>query len=486
VSASSGVNGSITPTGNQVVQFGTVLAYTLSPNTNYAGSVNSTCGGSLSGNTFTTNPITANCSVQAVFTQVVFAVQPNVGANGTITPNSTQMVNINTTRSFTVTPNANYTATVSGTCGGALVGTTYTTAPITANCSFTVLFNPMMFMVTPGAIGGGTITPSMPVQVAFGNTAVFGVVPDAGYQVSMLGSCGGGLSGLSYVTAAIVSPCSVTAVFTLIPVLPGAPLLQAAVPGDARATLSFALASANGSPISRYDATCSDGAASITASASTSPITLTGLTNGTTYTCNVTATNGIGTGPASMNQTVTPSTSAPLVLVHAASRKTHAAAGVFDVPLNIGATLNAAPSVEPRQAKPGHRIVFLFNDVVLDAGSATAVDINNQPVGIATPSRDDNTVVVDLSGIAEGSAVRVMLNNATSASGALNAAVSVAFLVGDVGGTRRVSAADIAAVKAMSGQAVTAHSARFDLDQNGSIGVADINIAKGRAARTIP
>lgn len=45
---------------------------------------------------------------------------------------------------------------------------------------------------------------------------------------------------------------------------------------------------------------------------SASPISVTGLTNGTTYSCSVTATNSVGTGPASSSMTVTPSAGGPV------------------------------------------------------------------------------------------------------------------------------------------------------------------------------
>ncbi|MEI2773844.1 MAG: GEVED domain-containing protein [Candidatus Competibacter sp.] len=72
-----------------------------------------------------------------------FAVTPSAGANGTISPNQIQVVLPNTTTSFTVTPNPGYTAQVGGTCGGSLSGTTFTTSPVTADCTVTASFTPI-------------------------------------------------------------------------------------------------------------------------------------------------------------------------------------------------------------------------------------------------------------------------------------------------------------------------------------------------------
>ena len=78
---------------------------------------------------------------------------------------------------------------------------------------------------------------------------------------------------------------------------PGAPGGVTAVAGHGAATVRFTAPAAHGSPITGYTVTASPGGAHATGSAS--PITVTGLTNGTAYAFKVTATNAIGTGPPS-------------------------------------------------------------------------------------------------------------------------------------------------------------------------------------------
>jgi len=87
--------------------------------------------------------------------------------------------------------------------------------------------------------------------------------------------------------------------------VPTPPAIGTVVAGDGKVTVSFSGALPNGSPITSYTVTSSPGGK--TATGASSPLTVTGLTNGTAYTFTVTATNGVGTGGASMASTsVTP------------------------------------------------------------------------------------------------------------------------------------------------------------------------------------
>jgi YHYH protein/Fibronectin type III domain len=122
---------------------------------------------------------------------------------------------------------------------------------------------------------------------------------------------GGGMLAAVFAVQACGSGSSggTTAATTTAPSVPGAPTIGAATAGDGQASVAFTAPAATGSSaITGYTATCTAGSASRTGTGTVSPLTVTGLTNGTAFACSVTATNGAGTSAASATVSVTPAT----------------------------------------------------------------------------------------------------------------------------------------------------------------------------------
>jgi|GEM_PF-2282843 len=87
ITASAGANGTISPTGSVSVASGAVQIFALTPNTGYhADTVTGTCGGTLVGNTFTANAMSASCTVIANFAPAPpVTITSTAGSGGTIT-----------------------------------------------------------------------------------------------------------------------------------------------------------------------------------------------------------------------------------------------------------------------------------------------------------------------------------------------------------------------------------------------------------------
>ncbi|HMR03745.1 MAG TPA: hypothetical protein PKA43_10270 [Candidatus Competibacter phosphatis] len=144
---------------------------------------------------------------------MTYLVTATAGSGGTISPSS-QTVNAGTTTSFIVTPNSGYQIDSVTGCDGSLGGTTYTTGPITANCTVTASFRLATYVITATAGSGGTISPSSQT-IDHGATASFVVQPNSGYFVDEVTGCNGSFSyeNSIYTTGPITAACTVTASF---------------------------------------------------------------------------------------------------------------------------------------------------------------------------------------------------------------------------------------------------------------------------------
>ncbi len=286
---------------------------------------------------------------------------------------------------------------------------------------------------------------------------------------------------VQFISASLLS----TTVGIVIAQTPGAPTIGSAAAGDTQAFVFFTGPTATGgSAITSYTTSCSPGAGlgAVSASSATSPIAISGLTNGTVYDCAVTANNTAGSSAPSATVNVTPLASTPLTLIGVTSRKTHGAAGIFQVPINETIAINGAVNVEPRAIGAGHSIVFQFNANIATIGAVTAVDESTASVA-ATATPNANEVVVTLPMLTDNKRVTVslpMVNGVT-----INKSVSVGFLLGDVNDSRSVNSSDISSVKARSGQPTTAANFRFDVNASGAINSSDISASKSRAGASL-
>ncbi|MEI7817445.1 MAG: hypothetical protein WCI45_09675, partial [Desulfuromonadales bacterium] len=147
-------------------------------------------GSVIAGTTFQIQSIKGDHSIEALFTIKTFTVTASSDSNGTITPSPGQIIDYGSTANFSLTPNASFTlVSVSG-CGGNSNGSTYTTGPITGNCTVSAAFTPNTFTVTSlTPSSGGTIS-CLPAAVLSGGSSTCTVNPKTGYHLNVLNDNG--------------------------------------------------------------------------------------------------------------------------------------------------------------------------------------------------------------------------------------------------------------------------------------------------------
>lgn len=146
---------------------------------------------------------------------------------------------------------------------------------------------------------------------------VTGLTNGNAYSCSVVATNSAGSSAAS--AAVNATPGAVTTFAT-----PGVPTITRTDYGDGEIYLYVTVSDDGGSAVTGYTASCTDGSATFTGTSTDSPITISGLTNETAYTCTATATNAMGTSAASSaTASITPeevATGLPIWLLYQATQ----------------------------------------------------------------------------------------------------------------------------------------------------------------------
>ncbi|WP_249560513.1 DUF4347 domain-containing protein, partial [Shewanella sp. 10B] len=334
--------------------------------------------------TFTVNP--ALPSVPTSVTATAGNAQASVAFTAPVNTGGTSITG------YTVTVSPADVAPINGSgspivVSGLTNGQAYTFTVTANNSAGTGPASAASNSITPKATQ--IITFNNPGAQNFGSSPMFSATSDSGllptFTSSTTGVCT--ITSLGAVTFVTAGTCTINAdqsgdasylpatqvsrSFTVNAVVPGAPVIGTATAGDAQASVSFtAPGFSGGAPISGYTLVSIPGG--ITASGGSSPIVISGLTNGTSYSFTVAATNSAGLGSASSASNTVKPNGAPVIN------------GTPTLTVNQGALYNFAPVATD---SPGDSLTFSINQTIswLTFNSATGAlsgTPSNQDVGV--------------------------------------------------------------------------------------------------------
>ncbi|CAN5175679.1 hypothetical protein BH11PSE11_BH11PSE11_36400 [soil metagenome] len=188
------------------------------------------------------------------------------------------------------------------------------------------------------------------------------------------------------------------------PAPPAAPSAVAAVAGNASARVSFAIPASNGgSTITGYTVTSSP--SGIVATGASSPITVSGLTNNTSYTFTVVATNAAGVSiPSTVSNSVSPAGGAnsPYIEIGAITAPTNATQLLYATAYNSLLLKNSASTIAKLDLATGlvtnRASTSQFTDMSLSPGGryVFAADYGGENIGYGTPASQSYVHRLDL------------------------------------------------------------------------------------------
>ena len=170
----------------------------------------------------------------------------------------------------------------------------------------------------------------------------------------------------------------------------------------------------------------------------------------------------------------------PLVPQSAFSRKTHGAAGTFDIPLPL--TCNVGIECRSGGATYDYQMIINFANPVT-VGSAS---VTSGTGSVSNFSVSGSQVTVNLTGVNDVQRITVTLFNVNDGTHTGNVPVSMGVLIGDVNGNAVVNASDVSLTKSQVGNPVTNSNFREDVNANGTISATDVALVKSVVGTALP
>ncbi len=216
IAATSGANGSISPSGTTTVNHDGNVTYTITADTGYFVAdvlVDGVSYGALS--TYTFNQVARNHTISATFAASTYDITASAGSNGSISPSGTTTVNHGENLSYTITADAGYSVAdvlVDGVSVGAVSG--YTFSQISGGHTISATFVVKTYDITATAGINGAISPAGTTTVAHGGSQSYTITASSGYLVADVQVDGASIGPVaSYTFVSVVAPHAIHATF---------------------------------------------------------------------------------------------------------------------------------------------------------------------------------------------------------------------------------------------------------------------------------
>ncbi len=173
---------------------------------------------------------------------------------------------------------------------------------------------------------------------------------------------------------------------------------------------------------------------------------------------------------------VWPLPSAPLMVTGVVSRKTHGAAGNFDIDLPPDGS-----GVECRSGgvNSDYTLVFSFVNSIVSCGSTNTGSVSIGP--------NPNQCTVNVTAVPNAQYLTVTLTGAIDSTGAIGAASgTMGALIGDTTADGIVDTSDVHLTKTQSGQPVTGSNFREDVTVDGRVNSGDVRAVKSKSGTALP
>src|SRR5258708_4170076 len=158
------------------------------------------------------------------------------------------------------------------------------------------------------------------------------------------------------------------------------------------------------------------------------------------------------------------------------SRKTHGAAGTFDIPLPL--TGNVGIECRSGGATNDYQMIINFATSV----TVGSVSVTSGTGSVSSFSVNGPQVTVNLTGVTNVQRITVTLMNVNDGTHMGNVPLSMGVLIGDVNGNATVNASDVSLTKSQVGQAISSSNFPEDVYANDLINSVDVAVSKSKVA----